>query len=77
LQDGLQNWGYLHPQNEWEASNTITLSPTALQRMQQKGKVKNHTLHIFYPIISLTNFYFFNYIVAGRSAQLGISPPPE
>ena len=39
--------------------------------------VRNHALHIYYIIISQTNFYFFNYIVAGRSEQLGISPPPE
>jgi hypothetical protein len=69
--------GYLHPQNEWEAGNTITLSPTTLPRRWEESKVQNHALLIFYPIISLTNLYFFNYIIAGQSAQLGISLPPE
>jgi hypothetical protein len=30
LQDGPRNWGYLRPQNEWEAGITITLLPTTL-----------------------------------------------
>jgi hypothetical protein len=77
LQGGPHNWGYLHPQNEWEAGNTIALFPTTLPRRQNKGKVRNHAIHIFFPIFSLTNFYFSNFIIAVRSAQLGISPPPE
>jgi hypothetical protein len=28
LQGGAHNWGYLHPQNECEASDTIALLPT-------------------------------------------------
>jgi len=77
LQGGLHNWGYLHPQNEWESSYTIALSSTTLPKRREKDKVQNHALHIFYPIFSLTNFYFFNFIGAGRFAQLGISPPSE
>ena len=42
-----------------------------------KGHGKNHALHVFYPIFQLTIFYFFNFIIAGWSAQLGISQPPE
>jgi hypothetical protein len=56
LQGGPHNWGYLRPQNEWEAGDTITLSQTTIPRMRKKGKVRNHALHIFNPIISLTNF---------------------
>jgi hypothetical protein len=37
LQGGPHNWGYLCPQNEWKVSNTITLSPTSLQRRQNMG----------------------------------------
>jgi hypothetical protein len=77
LHSGQETWGYLRPQNEWEAGNTIALSPTTLQRRRKKGVVRIHSLHIFCLIISQTNFYFFNYIVAGWSTQLGISPPPE
>jgi hypothetical protein len=35
--------------------------------------VRNHALHILYTIFPQLNFYFFIFIVAGRSAQLGIS----
>jgi hypothetical protein len=76
LQGGQHNWGYLHPQSEWEASDIIALLPTTLPRRRKEGKVQNHALHIFYLIISQTNFNFFNFIIAGRSAQYGdISAP--
>jgi hypothetical protein len=32
LQGGPHNLGYLHPQNEWEASDTITLLLTSISR---------------------------------------------
>jgi len=50
LQDGQHNWEYLNPQNEWEASTTIALLPTTLPRRLKKGMVRNHAIHIFYPI---------------------------
>jgi hypothetical protein len=56
---------YFHPQNEWEAGNTIALLPTTLPRRQEKGMVRNHALHILYTFCSLTNLYLFNYILAG------------
>jgi hypothetical protein len=63
LQGGLHNRGYLRPQDEWQANNTIALSTTTLPRRQKRARYKtmpstfstpfSHTQILIFSISSL------------------------
>ena len=64
------------PRMNWKPPSSTPFSQQQYQSgAKSAGQEKN--LDIFKTIFPLMIFYFFNFIIAGRSAQLGISPPPE
>jgi len=75
LLGGPLNWGYLHPQNDLEAGDTIALSLTTIRSMRLKGMVRNNALCIYYNPFPSMNFYFFTHIIAGQSTQQGYLRP--
>ena len=71
MQGGPHNWGWLHPQNEWEASNTITLFLISIPSGQCKGKVQNLAIYIcYYGYVSIELFYFINSIPIPKGLKL-------
>jgi hypothetical protein len=68
----------ISPHLEWIRSHRhqcFLANNNTNQELKVQGKKKIPC--IFKSIFLLMIFYFFNFTAAGRSAQLGMSPPPE